>query len=449
MIIAITGANGLVGKNLILHLLREGHQVRALVRSPEKILELPKKDVFRWSTDYVPSLESLRGADVVVHLAGENIAAKRWTDQRKAQLAKSRIQGTENLVAAIAQIEPENRPKVLISASAIGFYGSHPETTFDESSPVGTDFLAKLCESWEASCNEISRHQVRVVHMRLGLIFAKDEGFLALAGPAVLGHGRQWMSWVHVQDVCRFVSHAMSNDQIRGPYNLTAPEAVTQKSFTHKLGEILKFPMIFPVPAFAIKLALGELSEAVLSSQKVSPTKTLSSGFEFQFATVDQALRNIYSSMNYLDSRYVCSQFVPGDKSEVFSFFSKAENLETITPPWLNFRILKKSTPSIQMGTLIDYKLKIHGIPVTWRTHIESWNPDESFVDEQLKGPYTKWHHTHTFEKVAGGTLIHDEVIYRVPGSVFGKAALSSWIRKDVNTIFDYRKNKIRELWES
>ena len=147
------------------------------------------------------------------------------------------------------------------------------------------------------------------------------------------------------------------------------------------------------------------------------------------------------------DQVFTHSQFVPRPRPEVFAFFSAAENLERITPPFLNFRIQKKSTPQIQEKTLIDYRLKIHGVPITWRTLIEKWVPDSCFVDTQLKGPYTKWHHTHTFEDVPGGTMMHDRVLYRVPFGSLGQLFLGKFIRRDVANIFAYRTEQIEKIF--
>ena len=168
--------------------------------------------------------------------------------------------------------------------------------------------------------------------------------------------------------------------------------------------------------------------------------------FKFKYVQLDDALKNLLGSASLTQHLFTTKQFVPSGRKDVFSFFSKAENLEVLTPTWLNFHIQKKSTPEIEKGTLIDYQLKIHGVPVKWRTEIREWNPDSSFVDFQLKGPYNKWHHLHTFEDVPGGTLICDEVTFKIPGWIFGNLLLPL-IRKDVGEIFKYRQTKIKDYF--
>ena len=191
--------------------------------------------------------------------------------------------------------------------------------------------------------------------------------------------------------------------------------------------------MAIPAPAFLLKFFAGKFAkEVLLPSQRIFPEKAAAFPFSFQYKNLGAALDEIYGNQSLLDGKFHAGQFVARSRKEVFSFFSAAENLEAITPPWLNFRILGKSTPEIRENTLIDYKLRIHGVPVRWRTKISKWNPESSFVDEQLKGPYKKWHHLHRFEEVPGGTYILDEVTYRIPGSWIGRALLYWWIRKEI-----------------
>lgn len=445
MRVLVTGATGLVGRHLIHSLQLEGHDVLALARSPDGLPELPAEKIFKWSDSEVPSREALEGVDVIVHLAGENVAGKRWTQERKRALRRSRVDGSANLLRAIAAVPPEKRPKTLIAASAVGFYGSSLEAV-DESAPSGSDFLGRLCKDWEAAASESENLGLRLVTMRIGLVLSNQGGFLSKSGPFIFGSGRQWMSWIHIDDLIGFIKLAAQSDQVRGSYNLTAPEPVTNGEFARIYGRTLGFPFVVRIPAVLPRLVLGEMADAVLASQRVLPKRTLSSGFQFRFATLEPALADLFETRSFLDNRFSARQFVPVSCDEVFPFFSKAENLETLTPPWLNFRIEKKSTPEISEGSIIDYRLRIHGLPVRWRTLISRWSPKSLFVDEQIRGPYKKWHHVHRFDPVPGGTLISDDVTFRVPGSLPGKIFLLPFIEKDVRTIFRYRQGKIRRL---
>ena len=254
------------------------------------------------------------------------------------------------------------------------------------------------------------------------------------------------MSWIHIEDLIQFVLHAIDTSELSGVYNLVSPRPVTNREFTKALAKQRSFPFILRIPAICLKVMLGEMSEVLLANQNILPTRTIASGFRFRFEKIQDALSDLLNGETYLDNRYSNKQFIPVARHAVFSFFGKAENLEILTPPWLGFHIEKKSTPSIQEGSLIEYKLKIHGIPVRWKTLISKWEPESVFIDDQLRGPYSKWHHVHRFESVPGGTLISDEVTFRPPGAILGKALLLPFIRKDVNSIFKFRQNKIKAL---
>lgn len=446
MKIVVTGATGLIGRKLIHQLMIEGNEVFALARSPEKLPELPPQNVFRWSDDKVPHSTILKNSDAVIHLAGEGIADKLWTSTRKQQLRDSRILGTKNLVQSIQALPPNERPKIFISGSAIGYYANNSESQ-DETSEAGSGFLADLCKDWEAAALECDNLGIRTVLLRTGLVLAREGGLLKKSGPVILGDGSQWMSWIHIDDVVHMIKFVLANEDAKGPINVTAPNPVSNKAFTEAYAKIKKIPLTLPAPAAILKAVTGDLSQAILANQKVMPSKMLTAGFEFKFTDLETALKDLIGNVAFTENFFSAKQFVPLERQQVFSFFSKAENLEILTPPWLNFNILNSSTPAVEKGTFINYKLKIHGVPVRWRTLIKEWNPDSSFVDFQLKGPYKKWHHLHTFEDVPGGTLISDNVTFVIPGGVLGKALLPL-IQRDVETIFKYRQKKIKELQE-
>ena len=232
---------------------------------------------------------------------------------------------------------------------------------------------------------------------------------------------------------------------IEGEFHLTAPTPVTNLDFMKIYSAVKRVPFLLTAPKWVIKVLTGELSQLVLSSQRVQPVEGLQLGFRFQFENLEEALENLVGKTKITENFFLSRQFLPLPRDLVFSFFSKAENLEIVTPPWLKFKILNQSTPEIRKGTLINYRLRIHGFPFRWRTLIDEWNPNESFVDTQLRGPYKKWYYLHTFEEVPGGTLISDDVAYEVPGWIFGKLLLPL-IKRDVSGIFAYRRGKIQEL---
>jgi uncharacterized protein (TIGR01777 family) len=463
MKILLTGATGFVGQELGLHLARQGHQLHVLTRNPAKhegMLPFPAK-LLAWDADQgVPPVDAFEGVEAVIHLAGESIAGGRWNPERKQAILDSRVRGTRHLVEGIRQHGPSVR--TFVSAAAVGIYGDRGDEVIDENSPPAegstdpaasaVDFLAGVCREWESSATEGLPAEVRSVLVRIGIVLGEGGGGLDEMLPifkwgvgGALGSGRQWMSWIHLKDLVRIFEFALTQSSLRGPVNGVGPAPVTNAEFTRTLGQVVGKPAILKTPGAALRLALGGMAQAVLSSQRVLPKKLLEAGFSFRFSGLDQALRDLVPAPS--DRVLVMRQWIPAPLSKVFDFFSSAHNLERITPPWLNFQVLTPADQKIQAGSLIDYRLRIHGIPVKWRTLIESWEPGKSFVDTQLRGPYRKWHHTHHFEEVQGGVLIEDRVLYRVPFFFVGEAVGGAWVRRDVEQIFHYRKKIIREIF--
>lgn len=449
MRVLVSGASGLVGKNFIRHMLRQGHEVFALVRSPESFKLLPEKHIFRWNHRELIDESVFENMDALVHLAGENIAEKPWSEEQKKRIVESRLVGTQSLIASLEKLSSDKRPKVLFSASAIGFYGYSREEIQEEESTAGNDFLADLCANWEREALKAEQLGVRVVLARTGIVLSKEGGALVKMPPVQISAGTNWMSWIHVEDMIRIIEFSLSNGSLKGAINCVAPYPVQSKEFIKELAQVQGVPIVAKVPRLFLDLALGEVAKVILSSLNVRPKKLLEAGFSFHYPKLHLALQKELAQLQPLDACLIKDQFVPLKPEEVFPFFSRAENLEALTPPWLNFKITSKTTEEINKGSLINYKLKIHGVPVRWKTLISEWKENEFFIDEQLKGPYSKWHHVHSFVPVPGGCLLRDEITYRVPGLIFGKLFLGKWISSDVNAIFSYRQKRIQEFLES
>jgi uncharacterized protein (TIGR01777 family) len=275
--IIIAGAGGLIGKPLIERLKNNYEVVR---------LERGARD--RWAAQ-------VEDAYAVVNLSGEPIAGKRWTSAQKKELIQSRLLTTKALVDAMAAAS--KKPAVFLNASAIGYYGSRDEAPLDEMSASGTGFLPDLCREWERQANKAEVLGIRTVFLRTGIVLSTRGGALAkmlppfrlgLGGP--LGHGRQYMSWIHIEDEVEAIVYALENEAMRGPVNLTAPQAVPMKDFAVALGKTLKRPAFFPVPAVVLKLALGEMSELLLEGQNVKPTRLEAAGFRFKHPHLEGAL---------------------------------------------------------------------------------------------------------------------------------------------------------------
>jgi len=290
--IAITGASGLVGSALCESLLRDGHRVRHLVRrTPED-----DSEIFWDPASGKLDPDQLRGVDAVVHLAGENVGAKRWTDAQKARILDSRVQGTTTLCRAVARLDAP--PRVLVSASAIGYYGSRGNEVIDEDAVSGEGFLTEVCLAWEGATEVLQGSPVRVAKLRTGLVMAQG-GMLERILPVFrfglggkLGSGDQYMSWIALTDLVRLYRHLIFSSEINDSVNGVAPNPVTNAEFAHILARVLSRPAWFTVPKVALKIALGELSQEALGSLRIMPNRALSDGFEFQFPDLETALRH-------------------------------------------------------------------------------------------------------------------------------------------------------------
>lgn len=295
MRVLVSGSTGLVGSELVTSLERQRHAVTRLVRRDpgRNGAEAVKWDPEAGTIDHAP----LEGLDAVLHLAGENIASGRWTRQKKARIRDSRVNGTRLLSQTLARLS--RPPKAFLCASATGFYGDRGDEVLTEDSRAGTNFLAGVCQEWEAATQPAEEAGIRVIHLRLGVVFSPAGGALEkMALPfrlgigGVVGSGRQYLSWITIEDVVRAVNHVLAAESLEGAVNAVAPQPVTNLELTKALGRVLKRPTLFPLPAFVARLALGEMAdELLLASARVQPNRLIESGFEFQHPELESALR--------------------------------------------------------------------------------------------------------------------------------------------------------------
>jgi uncharacterized protein (TIGR01777 family) len=305
MRIFVTGGTGLVGSRLVRALAQRGDAVTALTRRPDAARERLGQDVSIISGDPMqagPWMDAVADCHAVIHLAGENIFARRWNAAFKELLHASRVQSTKNLVQAVAQATraADGRPKVLVNASAIGYYGPRGEVELDENSPPGDDFLARLCVDWEHAASQAESQGVRVVRVRVGVVLDRAGGALAqMLTPFKLGvggrtgSGNQWISWIHHQDMVGILLLALDNGAALGPMNGTAPNPLTNRDFAKALGRALHRPAFLPTPALAMRLMLGEVAQLVTTGQRVVPKQALALGYSYRFPTVDAALADL------------------------------------------------------------------------------------------------------------------------------------------------------------
>jgi uncharacterized protein (TIGR01777 family) len=304
MKVAVTGATGFVGQRLVERLQQEGHQVLVLTRNSDRAKAVfpsaafPNVEIVAYTPLASGEWQTrISGCDGVVNLAGAPIAESRWTPERKQEILDSRKIGTEKIVEAIAQAD--SKPAVLVNSSAIGYYGTSETATFDETSPAGNDFLAKVCQDWEAAAAAVKQTGTRLVILRTGIVLGNGGALAKMMMPfrlfagGPLGSGQQWFSWIHIDDLVDLILQSLTRPDLEGVLNATAPHPVRMTELCQRLGQLLHRPSWLPVPALALEVLLGDAAKVVLEGQQVLPKRTQSLGFNYQYPNVEQALQKV------------------------------------------------------------------------------------------------------------------------------------------------------------
>lgn len=307
MKVAITGATGFVGSRLVERLQEEGHHILVLTRNADRARRLFPSSVFPniEIVAYSPLAsgdwqQAIAGCDGVVNLAGAPIAESRWTPERKKEILDSRTIGTQKIVEAISKADP--KPAVLVNSSAIGYYGTSETQTFDETNPPGNDFLAQVCQAWEAEAAKVKETGTRLVILRTGIVLGMGGALAKMLLPfrlfagGPLGSGEQWFSWIHREDLVNLIIRSLTHPEMEGIFNATAPQPVRMKELCQTLGQVMHRPSWLPVPDFALELLLGDAAQVVLKGQQVLPKRTQASGFEYQYSTVRKAVEEVLSN---------------------------------------------------------------------------------------------------------------------------------------------------------
>lgn len=299
--IVITGATGLIGKKLVTELTNRGDEVIVFSRNAGNAKSIFPKTIECVDWDYLKPDEwksKIENSDAVIHLAGINLFSKRWNNDFKKSVIESREVSTRNLVEAIKSCT--NKPEVFISASGIGYYGDCGETLLVENSPKGNDFLADVCEVWESESRKVGEYGIRNVQIRTGLVLSTEDGALKqmlppfkyfIGGP--LGNGKQWASWLHIDDIVSIYIYAIDNNKLNGAVNAASPNPVRMKTFAKALGKVLNRPSFFSVPKFLLKIVVGEAADVVIASQKIDVKKLLNSGYNFKFTDLDKTFKDL------------------------------------------------------------------------------------------------------------------------------------------------------------
>ncbi len=466
VIVLVTGATGFIGRALVQRLLGTGHRVRALVRDPARGRALLGPEVEL--VDGPGLAAAIADVDGVVNLAGESIASGRWSARRKRLLTASRVDVTRAVVDAIAA--RATPLPVLVSASAVGRYGDGGEAELDEQAAAGRGFAAELCVAWEREAERARGPAHRVVLARFGVVLGRGGGALAaltrvtrlgLGGP--VAGGRQWLSWIHLDDAVAAIVHALTTP-VDGALNVVAPAPVRQRELARALGRVLHRPAVMPTPGLVLRAALGEGAALVRASQRVMPTALVRSGFAFTQPDLEGALVDLTTTVDvairpvdradvpvtpYLARRRPTHVLVARTRldrplPEVFAFFAAAENLAVITPPAMGFVITTPTPIAMADGATIDYRLRALGLPIRWRTVIEVWRPGDRFVDTQHRGPYRAWWHQHRFVADGTGTIMTDTVYYAAPLGLLGRLMNRLVIADQLRGVFGHRASVIR-----
>jgi uncharacterized protein (TIGR01777 family) len=301
--IVIIGASGLIGGALCRFFVEKANSVKGFTRGRENAVRLEGQKIqpVLWDGRTLIGVEKhLEGTDAVINLAGENIAAGRWTKQKKGKILNSRLSSVSILIRALERVK--NKPPVVMQASAVGFYGSRGDNELDENAASGQGFMADVVKQWEDASNALPGMGIRRILLRFGMVLARQGGVLKpmvipfrffVGGP--MGTGQQWMSWIHIHDAVRAVDFLIGSKGCSGVFNLTAPQPVRNKEFARAIGQVLHRPSLFPVPGFVLKLMLGEMAqELVLTSQRVMPARLSEAGFSFDYPTLEKALKDLF-----------------------------------------------------------------------------------------------------------------------------------------------------------
>lgn len=449
MKILISGGTGLVGKELGKALVKKGHEIFVLTRNVDKAVRecpFPQTPV---SYNNLADHPWLGEIEAIINLAGANLADRRWNKKYKETIYNSRVKTTQMLVELANQKCPNLQ--CFVSTSGVGIYGDTGSEVVTEDHPQSFEFLGKLCQDWESPLTQLEK--ARPVVLRVGVVFSEKGGAFAKMVPPIqagfggpLGNGKQYMSWIDVEDLVNMYAFAVEN-KIEGTFNAVSPNPESNNKITETIANHLGTKAFFPVPYPILRLVVGEMAPHLVENQVISSQKIQDKGFVFKFGKLKDSIEKRVPNLTGMQRRVIFEQWINKPRPEVFPFFAEVKNLEDITPPNLNFKVLNSSTDNIKQGTIINYKLKIDGIPIRWQTLIKKWDPPHLFVDNQEKGPYKKWYHIHNFEDLAGGTLMTDQVDLEIPLGIVGYSAAAWKVLSDVNKIFKFRNEIISNLY--
>ncbi|MFL2756367.1 MAG: TIGR01777 family oxidoreductase [Dehalococcoidia bacterium] len=461
MNILVFGGTGFIGRPVIARLQGRGHNVRCLSRDTARAKDLLGEgvDLLDFDLSDLELIKEIELADVIINLAGEQLAGVRWSESKKKKFHESREGINKLIVNAISNCKTP--PSLFISASAVGVYGDRGNELLTEDSLPNSDYLSQLCLDWEDAAIEAEKHGVRVCTLRLGVVLGREGGVLKQVMPTFelgvgtyLGDRDQKVPWVHIFDVVRVVEFCIDTD-IEGPVNVVAPKASTSINFAKILKNITKAKILIHIPYIALRIVFASGAKVLTNSQNAVPEKLLNNNFEFKYSLLEEAIKDevapgsiqISKTSRFIEvlkskGQYQLKTSVTLNSSaeETFSFFGSPLNLGLSTPDWLGFRIIDIPDEIMEESKIV-YKIKLGLVYMKWCTVIAKWHPSDIFVDFQAKGPYSLWWHEHSIKPLSQeSSVMEDCVTYKVPFGIFGRIAHYLFIKKILNRIFNYRR---------
>lgn len=451
--ILIAGGSGFVGENLCLQLARDGYSIHILSRSSHISLPFPHI-LHTWeNSSKLPASLDEFSFKAVVNLCGQGVASSRWTENFKKRLRESRISPTKSL----AKFVKDRFIETFIQSSATGYYESSFDKVHTEESKNGKSFLSRLAYDWESAAKADLSSKTRLCILRIGVVIGHGGDFIealqdiyANGLGAPLASGKQFLSWIHINDLVSVIMKCLEDESYEGAFNAVSPNPVDFNNLHQEFKRFFPCQFVFRAPEFALKLFLGEKSSTVLDSFNVNPSKLEKASFKFKFSKLSHAIDEVFSlreeNAPLQSIRFIERNWIKVPLEKAWEFFSNAKNLEAITPDNLNF-VIKRAPKDLKVNSIIDYSLSLYGVPFKWQSKIVEWNDGVSFVDKQLKGPYKYWYHRHLFESIGEGTLVTDEVSYKLYGGAFSHLSAGFFIKSELKKIFKYRSESIRNTF--
>jgi len=444
MKILLIGGFEFIGKELGKALVRSGHTLNILIEKQaflKNYLSYPAS-VYFWNKEELPPREALENVEAIVHFTENLKTPIKNSKEMKQKIEELNVIGMENLVNQLKKLSIF--PQVWISISMIG-HEENVKKTFSQ-----MHVFLKLIQNLE---EKISSVFIRKVNLKLGMILNHQEGiFVKLipwfqAGIRVLGHHQWRVNWIHIEDLVRLIQFAIFEKKLNGTYYAVAQEQVTGYEFNKIFSKILRNQWNFSLPSRWNRLIDRETNQFLFSDQKMESIQSL--GFSFRYDTLKKALISLFPAQDHHHTQfYYTQQWVPRLINEVFQFFSLTKNLALFYPPSLKLRLSPHSASKVHQGAILDYRF-FYYFPMRWVNRIDHYNPPTSYSISQIKGPYLEWHYCHQFEQLGDGTLIIDEIKYRVPLGKLGIFLLANRVRHDLDQTFEYRCKKIKEIFPS